>query len=422
MDFVAKHREAALELYRKRARMLKTGMGDSALLQKTERRMRVAIAGVIPTQREMRKPSDAASGFLTYSVRIVNEYDAMQLQAIYDEALCLLEEGGDVAEGVFDALTLYPPANIDWTFTRYREKPKLRVYLFRLWRSQGAALPAGLIDQAELQSQDVALQMGALYFAADNPHYGKEIFSPYYHPNRKAPLLDPSIAESTLVPAIWGGLVRGDSEAHIALRNAVELNVDLQVRHQLLRMLALVGTQEDLPVLLSYAKRDPEKGYPLLALLGLPVVVPYILQGLEAVNRLEAAYSAWLMLTNFVLPMRPRLMVVSDYDMTAQDAPASVDMEMIPDAAIARKWWEAQEPHWPQSTRRYAGVPATRENLSQATTECIGVAADTLMALLALNLQKPLGVAQGWECQRQAAIQKLLAGQTTASSSLQGVG
>jgi hypothetical protein len=421
MDIVAKHREAALELYRQRARMLKTGMGDSALLQKTERRMRVAIAGIIPTQGEVQKQSDAASGFLSYAARIVNENDETKLQAIYEEALSLLKEGGDAAEGVFDALTLYPPANLDWMITRYREQPKLRVHLFRLWHSQGVALPAGLINQAVLQSQDAALQQAALAFAANSPHYGKAFFAAYY-PKRKAAFLDASVPESILVPAIWGGLVRADTEAHTALRNAVEQTADMEVRHQLLRMLALVGTQEDLPVLLAYAKRDPDRGYPLMALLGLPVVIPHILQGLEVANRLEAAYSAWLTLTDMVLPMRPRLMIVGEQEMTEQDVPASADMEMIPDAAIARKWWEAQEPYWPQGTRRYAGMPATRENLSQAITESIGIAADNLMALLALNLRQPLGVGQGWECQRQAALQKLLAGQTASSPSLQGVG
>jgi hypothetical protein len=413
VDLVTQHREAARELYRRRVRMLKTGTADSASLQKTERRMRVAIAGAIPGQGKEQKPRDAAAGFVAYATRIVNEKDETNRYATYKNALVELEEGGHVAEGVFDALMLYPPDNLDWMLTQYREQPKLRVHLFRLWRAQSVALPTGLINQADVQSQDVALQQSALHFAANSPHYGKEMFSAYYRDQRTAHTGE-RITETALAPAIWGGLVRGDDEAYIALRSVVEHASDLAVRHDLLRLLALAGREEDLPILLSYAERDPQRGYPLLALYGRPGVVPAILQGLESANSLQAAYAAWLMLTNLPLSLRPRLMLVDEHEETDPYEAVEAEMEMIPDATLARKWWETQQPHWPPDHRRFSGVDLTRENLSQAITRRIGAAADDLTALLALDLRRPLGLGSGWECQRQEKLRQLLAGQPTA--------
>jgi hypothetical protein len=415
VDFNAKHRETVLKLHRQRNRMLKTGMGDSALLQKIERRLRVALAGINLPQDDEQKPTDASSGFLTYAARIVNEYDTAKLATIYEEGLALLEEGDDVAEGVFDALSLYPQENVDWMLSRYKEHSNERVNLFRLWQSQCAELPTGLINQAELQSLDAALQERALNFAANSPHYGREIFSSYYQ-NMKAAISSSLLAESVLSPAIWGGLVRGDSEAYNVLRHAVERVSDLEVRHDLLRMLALSGMEDDLPVLLTYAERNPERGYPLLALYGRPSVVMPILQGMERANSLKPAYSAWLMLTNLSLPMRPRLMLVEQYEKPDQADAEPDEIELIPDVSIARKWWDTQQPHWPLSERRYAGFNLTRENLVQAVSERIGVAADDLMALLALELQQPLAIGQSWECQRQEKIQKLLARQKSDPS------
>jgi hypothetical protein len=272
-------------------------------------------------------------------------------------------------------------------------------------------LPSGLFNQAELQSREIEVQLSALNYAANCDSYGKEIFSAYL---RSLNLSSSNrIDHRLLVPAIWGGLIRGDREANTALRTAIELVEDREVAYGLLRMLALIGSEADVPVILTFAERYPGQGYPLLALLGLPAVVEPIVLGMERANTLQAAYTAWLMLTQVRLPQRPRLMLV-DENSAAESEPADLyEDEMIPDVALAVKWWDSHKQRWLQGGRWFAGAPMTLESL--AVTERIGVAAEDALALLALHLQRPLGLGRGWELYRQAKLSQLL---STSSSSL----
>ena len=404
----------AKKLYKQRQWMLTSGSGDSHQLQKLEQRLRYAIAGiVISTQERQQKAKDAATAFISLASRIVSEVNNEELHEIYDEAITLLDDDGEVSKGAFDALTLYPPAQTDWMIRHYKNQASLRARLFKLWSAQGALLPSGLFNQAELQSQELELQLSALNYAANCDSYGKEIFSAYYRSLNQSSSnrVDPRL----LVPAIWGALIRGDRESSMALCIAIEQVDDREVAHELLRMLALTGSEEGLPVILTYAERYPDRGYPLLALLGIPTVVEPIIRGMEKAETLQAAYMAWLMLTQVRLPQRPRLMLVDKNLQAEAEAVESYEDEMIPDVTLAVKWWESHMQQWRQSRRWFAGAPMTIESLSLAVTERIGVAVEDALALLELHLRRPLGLGRGWESHRQTKLSKLL---STSSSSL----
>jgi hypothetical protein len=409
VDFIGEHWELAQKLYRQRALMLQTGQGDARLLQITEQRLRMAVAGIVLSlEDEKQQTTDAADAFVAFASRIVSETRETKLHAIYDEALELLGHKGEIADGIFDTLVLYPHPKMDWVLSRYQQHPELRAHLFRLWTAQGATLPNGLVNQAEQQTQDIELQRSALQFIANSHDYGKEIFFAHYRH-----LLQSSSAsevnDQLLVPAIWGGLLRGDSDAHRAFRIAVDKVKEPVPSYELLRIMALMGSAEDLPVILTYAERDPERGYPLLALFGQPAVVPHILQGLGIANTLHAAYSAWLILTNLPLPMRPRLMLVNNNEKQKSQDVQKIECEAIPDASLAEIWWEGQKQHWSDGARWYSGLPITKENLVHMLTNRIGIVAHDVTALLALHLQRPLEFGSGWEYHRQTKIKKLLA-------------
>jgi hypothetical protein len=422
MDFIGKHRDLAIKLYRQRTWMLKAWQGDSRLLQKIEQRLRTAVAGIVlSTEDKHLQPSDAAGVFVAFAARIVNETREIKLRAIYNEALELLGQKGEIANGVFDALLLYPPPKIDWMVFQYQQQPELRAHLFRLWQAQGAKLPSGLVNQVELQNQDVELQLNTLHFLANSHGYGVGVFSAYYRHLLHISSVS-EVNDELIVPAIWGGILRGDCNATKALRIAIDRVTEPKLSYELLRILSLMGSEDDLALFLAYIKRDSAQGYALLALLGRPAVVPYVLQGLASASTLQDAYSAWLTLTNMPLPMRPRFMLVDDNTKRKRHEKQTFDCESIPDAKLAETWWETQKSLWSDGTRWFNGLPMTKENLMHILTRQIGTAAYDVKALLALHLQRPLGLGSGWEHNRQVKLRKLYATYATTTGKHRDVG
>lgn len=404
--FEDRHRKAAEELYNHRGRLLARDGCDAATLIALEGRL-MAHLHVLA-----RLGSQKLDGQGRDSVRFVDYAVALQADdplAVENACHLAIEQLGDPAipaSPILDAFALFPPDNA-LLIELYRTRPQAGVHLFTLWHRQGAALPTELVNQAELQSQDRALQYQALTYAADHPACGNDRFRPYY-----AGLLEHSPGKPTpmhlLIPALRGGLLRGDPEAAPASRRALALIETPDDQLTLLRLLALNGDRADLPVLHEHYLQSPAQGLRLLALTGLVENIPSLLDSLGRPDLSEASAEAWRWLTGVTLPQRPHLMLVDDQSGSrVPDNPVEADMKRVPDRTTAEAWWQNCAPAWGDD-RRIAGTPLEAGWLIQLARERVGNALADLLDLLSLQLKRPLGITPwGWTAPRRQRLQAL---------------
>jgi hypothetical protein len=404
--FENRHRKAAEELYNQRSRLLARGTCNAAALIALEGRLmaHLHVLARLGAQGLDGKGQDAAR-FVDYAVALQADDPA----AVSDACRLALEQLGDPVIStapILAAFVLYPPDNA-LLIEQYRTRPEAGAPLFTLWHRQGAALPAELVNQAELQGHDKELQYRALTYAADQPTYGSDRFRPYY-----AGLLDQTQGEPApvrqLIPALRGGLLHGDPEAPPALRRALAQVEAPDDQLTLLRLLALNGDRADLPVLHEHYRRSPAQGLHLLVLTGLAESIPSLLDSLGRPDLSEASAEAWTWLTGVTLPQRPHLMLVDEQG--GSRAPSHQDeeaMKQVPDRATAEAWWQSRAPAW-GNERRIAGAPLEAGWLIHLAKERVGDALTDLLDLLALRLKHPLGISPwGWTAPRRRRLQAL---------------
>jgi hypothetical protein len=248
-----RHGKQVRELYPLRARLLGRRMSGSRSLLELERRLAVHLA-ILSC---MNAKAGAADGddtqrFLHFATALQTE-DEQELHETCRQALEQLCDDNLADAPLLDAFSLYPPS-LERLQSLYQEQPEARAAIFALWRRQRVELPAGLLNQAELQRENPRLQHEALTYAANHPAYGLELFRAYYTPFLKSTA--PTLDETLLAPVLWGGLVRGDPDAPPALQRAVERAESLEARNELLRLMALNGAPEHLPILLASARQS----------------------------------------------------------------------------------------------------------------------------------------------------------------------
>jgi len=284
----------------------------------------------------------------------------------------------------------------------YGDAPETRAAIFDIWTEQGADVAVGLINQAELQGQSLDLQRAAISYAASRPEMGLDMFRFYYrslgHAQGGTAARTPA---SALIPALRGGLVRGDEQAPVALRRAIELEEDRASLIELLRLLALHGDASLYPVLRQFASAEPEQGLALIALSGHFAAVSDLLEALHQPRTNAAAASAWFRLTGQRLAQRPRLSVVGEAESartagedtlveTASEAGDGADV--IFDAEQAETWWAENQAQWREYPRWMLGRPLEPSTLLALAREWGGAFGRDVMDLLAMQQRRPLAV------------------------------
>ncbi len=388
-----RHGKQVRELYPLRARLLGRRMSGSRSLLELERRLAVHL----DILSYMNAEAGAADGndtqrFLHFATALQTE-DEQALHETCRQALEQLCDGNLADAPLLDAFSLYPPS-LERLQSLYQEQPEARAAIFALWRRQRVELPAGLLNQAELQRENPRLQHEALTYAANHPAYGLELFRAYYSPfvRGTAPPMD----ESLFAPAFWGGLVRGDPYAPPALQRAVEHAESPEVRNKLLRLMALNGAPEHLPILLASARQSNGIDTRTLSLSARAEVAELLLERLGQPQYAKAAHDDWIFLTGHPLPERPMLMLVDTRGETAE-TPSEAELEsgLIPDSQAAHLWWEHHRADWGEQ-RRIMGQPADATRLITLCRRFAGETSADLTDLLALQLKRPLGMSPRW--------------------------
>jgi hypothetical protein len=391
------HAKLAKDLYGLRNQLMKRELTNRRALIELERRLslhlallaRMEVTDFSPTGRDPERFLYFASALQSPDEQVVLDSCHLAFEQLLDDSLD--------PQPVYDALTCYPPPT-DLLDKLYHDTPKARASLFALWRRRPVDLPAALVNQAELQSEDPRLQVEALSYAANHPAFGLEPFSVCYEP-LLSPGVGPSQDEHLLEPALWGGLVRSDPQAPKALEHAVERVQSPEINSRLLRLMALNAAPEHLPILQAASESSPRFNPRWWALTGRTDVVPQLIEQLGRPAQAAAAREAWHLLTGLVLPERPSLALVDEQGERLEPDPDTASrLRQIPDIDAARAWWEGQRDTWGDQ-RWIMGQPDEAAWLFALCRDTAGRTVDDIQDLLALKLGHPLGIQGrcGWQ-------------------------
>jgi hypothetical protein len=420
-NHTAAHTESATDLYELRqswldATDIQSGAFDgveerlNASLYHCARTLRMVEPQSAPQENEtapakkQKEPTKEPDCFIFLASHI-NAPQAATSAAGYDLAYQWLAQDAGKSAAAEAALSLYPPTDNTKQLKLYDEQEALRPALFRIFRKQMLTLSAARLNTAATaENSSASLKTEALRYAAANADIGLDIFRTHY-----APLLsgktqfDAGIVEA----AIWGGMQRNDPDASRAITPAIANTTSKQDRAKLLRLAALTGAAEYLPLLLNAAESDPATGYPLLVLYGQKSIMPDLLKALETPRSMEAAASAYTRLTDQILPRIPRLSVVGEEETDEEE-----DAPNIPDIKAARTWWDKHQPNWKADERWLFGKPATTVHLTALTKKHAGRFGNDIMALLALSQKAPLNIpTEIWRARQQQLLADKMAAQ-----------
>jgi hypothetical protein len=394
-----RHIKQVKELYALRSRLLDQFLSNSRSVIDLERRLSIHLNILAQLADEDFSPNGMDEERFLFFATALQSQDEEFLFEICAMAVEQLSCDDLSHRPIFDAFSLYPPS-VDLMLKLYNERPSARAEIFSIWQIQNADLPAGLINQAELQSNDPSLQYEVLSYAANHPAFGVDIFRSYY-----SALLAPAgqfpLHESLLEPVLWGGLVRGDIEASTALRRSVEQVSSIEIRTRLLRLMALNGSPDHMSVLEESFAYSNDFNSRLWALAGMAEHAHHLIKQLGLPEQADNANSDWRLLTGDTLPDRPALMLVDDSGKNvAPDSDVESRLKMVPDTHYAQSWLESRREEW-RGDRWIMGKTADIEWLSMLCRHYCGEAIDDLVDLLSLKLQQPLGSSQGYGWQKQ---------------------
>ena len=392
--YPAKHTENATDLYELRLTWLNDPDIHASAVESVEERLNASLfrcdselhsnkQEAEPTKNK-NEPSKEAECFIFLASHI-NSAQPDASTAGYDLAyqwLALDQRKSAAAEA---ALSLYPEADQTRLLKLYDEQETLRPNLLRIFRKQMVALPLEMVTTAVTnENASTALKIEALRYAAANPDFGLNLFRTHYVLLLSGKTqFDAAIVEA----ALWGGMVRNDPDAIQALSADLSHAGAATEHAKFMRLAALTGNAEFLPLLVMAAENNPDTGYPLLVLFGQKSVMPEILNGLEIAHTMEQAAAAFNKLTDQILPRVPRLTVVGEEADDAEESP-----EQIPDIKAAHAWWDKHQANWKTDERWLFGKPATPMHLTALCKKHAGSFGRDMLARLELSNKVPLNI------------------------------
>ena len=395
--YLEKHTESAIDLYELRATWQNDPDIHASAVESLEKRLNASLYDCVPalevkqsanesTQPKNKKEPTKEAECFVFLAGHINSPQADISEAGYELAYQWLALDQKKSAAAEMALSLYPEADQTRLLKLYDTQETLRPYLLRIFRKQMVALPLEMVTTAATnENVSAALKIEALNYAAANPDFGLNLFRTHYVPLLSGKTqFDAAIIEA----ALWGGMVRNDPDAILALSAALSHAGAATEHAKFMRLAALTGNAEFLPLLLMAAENNPDTGVALLVLYGQKSIMPEILKGLATAHTMEQAAIAFNKITDQILPRVPRLTVVGEDEDDADESP-----EQIPDINAARSWWEKHQTVWKVDERWLFGKPATPEHLTALCKKHAGSFGRDVLALLQLSNKAPLNIA-----------------------------
>ncbi len=399
------HRNCARSLYGQWNGLLDADWVERRRLADLEGRIRDHLFGIGQSVfDEESSPEDESDAFVALATGFVHGAPEDRKQVREQALNWLLEEGGK-RMAARKALILFPlPDSSEAIHKAYMEKTEIRAHLIDIWSELGNPIPKGLLNQGELQVKDPELQLSIMRFLARHPDSDVSVFRHYYHPLVVSPAVDiedPRVLEF----AILGGMIRGDADALIALRRAMERNWEQAASDRFLRLCALSTDQTLFPVLKEAANQD--RWYPiyLLALYGYPTAFDVLLDKMADPRTGEFAANAWFLITGQMVRKVPRMALVEE----GPASPAQNQSEnTMPDVEEAVAWL-ARRPAITTSSEQYLfGEKRTASMLVQSLRAWGGRISEDLADMLSIAQGEPVyRNQQVWQMRQEAVLTTL---------------
>lgn len=401
------HREAALSLYQQRTQWLVSAQLDGESLASLERRLRVHLHVLGRLQPQDQEPQKEAEAFV-YLAALASSPDIEQRHLAQTRAREFFVAPGPLHEAAFVFFSLFPPSDEETLTVLYDRHETLRPVIFSLWHIHNVRVPQALLNMAATQ-ENAVVRAAALRYAAEREDIGLDLFRTAYAPTLQG---GPSPDGAILDAALWGGLLRADPDISRAIGAAITHATDGRAQSNSLRLAALSGNPEFLPILREAAIKNPKQYLYLLALTGRRDIVPDLFAALGEAHTLEPAAEAWAVASGRRLPRIPRLNVVGEEGGTQPSAPIDNDSSpLIPDARVAHGWWQQHQKHWKPQERWIAGKPFNAAHLAREAEARAGHHGADVLALFALEMKKPVSGLHpaAWRAALHARIEALAA-------------
>jgi len=386
IPYLDTHLNIALSLYIQRVNCTEQRYVETYVLQSIEKRLLVhlhVLAQSIDLQEAV--PKDDADLFVYLSRRLLSPDRELQQQA-HSLAKQILTEFTN-STGVIDAFILFYDQNIHNLLKQlYDSNKELRAIIVSVWHVRGQQIPLGLLNQSELQLQDSDLQNAVLSYHSVQQNVGLAIFKNYYRSlieNVKKEQLTSDIIHSSL----WGGMLRRDKDIQIAIRRAIELESNDIAREKYLRLAALMGSNEFLPIFTSVCENKPEFGSYLLALNGTTESLKVLFSMLQKPQISVSIIPAWRILTGQNLKTVPRISVVDDKSSSNVVTDDNNEMPLIADVQSAQIWSKTYAANWLENTRYIHGEILDQQRLLSLSYQLSGQVGKDVIDLLLLQLK-----------------------------------
>jgi len=396
------HTSAAQDLYTQRLSWLQIPYINMQSILHLEYRLRLHVQILSHIQLSTNREPEMAPDTFVYLARRFSQPDALQQSRATEQACEWLGENTARAQGARDALLLYlKPAVVHTLCKACRKNASQRVLMMHLLGQSGNVLSRELFRQTQDDMHEPMILAQFLHYAANSSEYDTEVFSQHYLPLLKR--ASGIVPGQPLLAAIWGGLIRGDYRAKIALHRAIERHADGIMYFEFLRLAALTGDTEYLPLYTGLIESAPQRAFHYLAIYGRPEGVERILLGLEQPRTAHYAETAWWWISGQTLAKKPRMSLVGRQNVSNL---LLDNFDYIPEPQAARDWWDRQRQE--AGLRYLQGKPLDSGRVLASLKHYTGSSSLEFIDLLSLQYRQPLQLARyGWHEERLRQINSL---------------
>ncbi len=364
------HALRALLLYEQCWQMQQQPLISSKALARTEQQLMIHLHVLSFRPELWPKQQDNAGCFIKLTLNYLSD------QQTDPETVCRYLENPETRQGAFAALCITPEICPFTTLQQiYQRHEGLRTELFDLWRLRRDKVPAGLVSAAELQKQNIDLQLAALNYASTCDAFGTELFRKYYQGLSSGQLHNRPDGK-ILACAFRGTLLRGSNDFIKPLWRAIETENDPLALVRLLEIGAIAGIAGIEQLIAQKAAQMPAVAARLFGLHGSIAAIDRLLLLPVYDDYSEQIQAVWQWLSGQHLKIEPHLRLINP------DAEDNHDS--------ARHWWSVIRPTLRDDQRLLFGQVMSAELITDTLPYWAGQFSRNLLPLLSWQQKKSL--------------------------------
>jgi len=406
IPYLETHLNIALSLYKQRVNCLTQFYVDSTIQQAIEKRLLIHLHVLANSISENEpEPKDDDELFVYVSRMILSPNKENQKNVLLFSKKLLTEYISP--QGLIDAFCLFYNEEIEKLLSDLFEANKeLRETILTIWNFTNKKLPIGILNQSELQQHDSNLQAAVLIYHSDQADVSIDVFQKYYD-SLISDVQRSDISFKVLHAALWGGMLGQDKNIIIAIRRAIELETDETNREKYLRLAALYGGNNFIPVFKSISENKPELASYLISLVGTTESVKELFSMLQNPRTSLSTIPAWRLLTGQELKSIPLISLVEEVSPNNLSEEKD-DIPLIADIESAQTWINKKISNWTENARYILGDVCNKENLLNFSFQLSGKVAKDVFDLMALQFNTKINLRiESWILDRNEMLDEL---------------